>query len=324
VIRNRSFYIVLALLIGANAAWGQNFRGVVDRFDLPEPNSIHEATLTGGTVAVIDVSGDRRFTSGINVRIRSRSSVPIQPGQFTVALYSAVDAPDESGVVTLAGSLIDRFPVTNASTIEIVVPFAGYTAPAVPAGTRNVNPIDPTIGAIGIQLVPSGKGMSSETMSTEFSIEVAPVLRPVGGIFVELNGEPDVVADALERLSLEIDGNSVEVGQVIEVPPGIYRLTANADDLLSYTANVGVERASIREVTLTVERPRARVRLSVPSVADVFWNGERTTGSTLSVEPGIHTVLIRLGDFSLSRQLELEPDGDYEVGVDLDILLKQN
>lgn len=322
--RNRSIYIVLALLPVAVAAWGQSFRGVADQFDLPEPNSVHETTLTGGTVAVIDMSQERRFTSGVYLRIRSQSTVPLQPGQFTIALYSAVDAPDESGVVTLAGSLIDRVPITNVSTIEIAIPFAGYPAPTVPAGTRSVDPIDPAIGALGVQLVPSGKGMSPETMNSEFALEVAPVLRPVGGIFVELDGEADVVADALEQLTLEIDGNSVEVGQVIEVPPGIYRLTANADDLLSYTANVGVERASIREVVLTVERPKARVRLSVPSVADVFWNGERITGSSLSVEPGTHTVLIRLGDFSLSRRLELEPNGDYEVAVDLDILLKQN
>nr|MDA3949973.1 hypothetical protein [Spirochaeta sp.] len=94
--------------------------------------------------------------------------------------------------------------------------------------------------------------------------------------------------------------------------------------LLSHTANVGINRARIEEVVLTAEIPRAAIRINVPSVADVFWNGERVTDRSLSVEPGIHTVLIRLGDFSLSQQLELEPNGEYEVGMDLDILLKQN
>jgi len=279
--------------------------------------------LSAGEVAVIAVPSERIFTSGIALQVRT-PGIPVPPGVFTLAVYGAVDAPVDPGIVTIAGTLRDRIPLGTGRTIQVSIPFAGSDAPAVPAGTRVVTGVDPRIGAVGFQIVPAAKGMQPELLETVFEIEIEPILRPLGGLAVEITGESDTVAEARELLSLTIDGTQIDADEGTELPPGIYRLDATAGDLLSYTANVGIERAKITRVVLQAERPKAQVRINVPSVAEVFWNGSRRTERSLTVDPGTHTVLIRLGDFSLSRRIDLEAHGEYEVGIDLDILLKQN
>jgi hypothetical protein len=290
---------------------------------LPEPEQTTTVALTSGEVAVIAVPSERIFTSGIALQVRT-PEIPIPPGVFTLAVYGAVDAPADGGIVTIAGALRDRIPLGTGRAVQVSIPFAGYDAPAVPAGTRVVTGIDPGIGAIGFQIVPAAKGMQPELLETVFDIEVEAILRPVGALSVEVTGESDTVSEARDLLSLTIDGRPIDPDVLTELPPGIYRLDASAGDLLSYAANVGIERAEITRVVLEAERPKAQVRINVPSVAEVFWNGSRRTERTLTVEPGTHTVLIRLGDFSLSRRIDLEAHGEYEVGIDLDILLKQN
>lgn len=316
------FFALLLLIVPGIIA--QNFRGIVDRFDLPEPGSVYSTTVQGGTVAIVDTLEGRRFTSGIIFRLQPSDVEGLGRGLYTVALYEAVDAPLQEGVVDIAGRLIERIPITSSSTMEIVIVFRGYESPPTPAGTIVFRDVDPSIGAIGLQLVPSGKGMTAEAARAAFPLEVSPILRSVGGLIVRLDGEESVVADALEKLDLRLEDRSIEVNEINEIPPGIYRLSADAGDLLSHTANVGIERATIHEVRLQVERPKAMIRLSVPSVSSVFWNGELLTETTITVEPGTHTVLIRLGNFSVSRQLELNANEEYEVGIDLDILLKRN
>jgi hypothetical protein len=282
-------------------------------------------TLSGGQVVVLTLPPDRLFTSGMDVRIRPADGETPVPGSFTVAVYAAVDAPAEEGVVNIAGSLQERLPLGNTSSLALTIPFRGYQLPTPPAGTRVLDPVDPAIGPVGIQIVPASKGLSPEGARARFTVEITPRLRRIGALVVRIDSdEPATAREAREILVLTVDGNPIEPDTLVELTPGIYRLEAQAGDLLSYTANVGIDRAQVEEVVLSAEIPRAAIRINVPSVADVFWNGERVTDRSLSVEPGSHTVLIRLGDFSLSQQLELEPNGDYEVGMDLDILLKQN
>ncbi len=309
-----SFYVLNA----------QSFRGNVILLEVPEPDNYVEISFGSGDVAVISVPDDQIFTSGLDIRVRPPSDRSFPPGMFSVVVYTAVDAPHEDGVVTIGGIQKERIPVSSSSSLPLVVTFTGADRPTVPAGTRLISDADPGIGDIGIQIVPTAKGMSQELLETIFTLRLAPVVRSKGGLIVHIDGEEKAVTEAMEVLSIFVDGEPLEAGAVGEFSPGIYRLTAEAGDYLSYTANVGVERGIIRELTLTARQPRARVRINVPSVAEVFWNGELISEKELSLEPGIHILLIRLGDFSLSRQVDLEPNGDYQLGVDLDILLKRN
>src|SRR6056297_2058117 len=164
-----TFLIAISTLVGA-----QSFRGEVVPREVPAPDESTTVTLSGGQVAVLAVPPDHIFTSGIDVTVRPTDGAAPQPGAFTIAVYAAVDAPSGEGIVNIGGSLQERIPIGNTSSLSVAIPFRGAAPSAPSAGTRVIAPIDPAIGPIGIQIVPSAKGMSAEVAATRFEVEIRP------------------------------------------------------------------------------------------------------------------------------------------------------
>ena len=111
----------------------------------------------------------------------------------------------------------------------MVIPFRGAELPTPPAGTRILDPIDPGIGPVGIQIVPATKGLSAEAANAQFVVEITPRVRKVGALVVRIDGDqPQTAREAREILTLTIDGTRIEPDTVVELAPGIYRLEAQA------------------------------------------------------------------------------------------------
>jgi len=169
------------------------------------------------------------------------------------------------------------------------------------------------------------KGMDSTALSAAYSVRISPRLRPIGALRVTLAGEAELLTRTREELQLSLNGEEIAVDAVVERAPGIYRLEAQAGDFLETASNVGIEQGHIREITLEPREPLAMIRVSVPTVAEVYWNGTRLADqSPFTAAPGEYSIMIRLGDFTVSRRIELEAHEDYELAIDLDILLKRN
>lgn len=316
--------IFWCMLFLATSVSAQSFRGEVVSRETVRPHEQIEISLSGGQIAVIQFDRSVRFIAAVAAEISSDSE-NARPGAFTLASYAGVDVPQREGVVDVAGRSLRAIPVRAARRNRVLLPVRDGAPPTEEAGQIVTEPIDPSVGAVAFQLVPIMKGMRDEDLAATYTLRVSAVLRSVGAIRIELTGDPDIVELATADLQMFLDGRPIEPNTMIERPPGIYRLRATAGDYISYTSNVGVEIGRLREIRLEAVRPQATVRLSVPSVAEVYWNGRLASDEReLVVEPGTHSLMIRLGDFSVSRRLELAANESYEVGVDLDILLKQD
>jgi hypothetical protein len=320
---NVRFALVLAVsLLAIAPVSAENFRGEVIDIHVVENSDTGRYRLRAGQVLVVTVDPAYPFVSGIEF--------VVDPGdrsfqqEFSFSLFGSVDPPVDRGIANLVGVDLASSVLTGALPRSFTVPFVDSGSVSSAPGAVRTTPADPSTGAIAVQLVPIMKGMTSESVSRDVGVVVRPLIRQVGALRVRLDGEPDVVDRALDRLEIDVNGTAIDPEQLVELPPGIYRLRAVAGDLLDFTGNVGIEAGRIEVLTLPVEEPRANVRFNVPSIADVFWNGERVRGSTISAPPGTHTLVIRLGDFSVSRRVELEGDGRYRIGLDLDILVNRD
>ncbi|MDA3947671.1 MAG: hypothetical protein PF508_00465, partial [Spirochaeta sp.] len=111
---NRGAVLATILITISALLPAQNFRGEVVARNVPSPHETVTETLSGGQVLILTLAQDRIFTSGLDVRIRPAEGETPVPGAFTAAVYAAVDAPAEEGVVNIAGSLQERLPLGNA------------------------------------------------------------------------------------------------------------------------------------------------------------------------------------------------------------------
>lgn len=312
--------VLLAVLIAPSVA-AENFRGeTLAPVTISGPDEIRYQ-LEAGQVILVLPDREYPFVAGVEIVVEPLGSI----GQdYALSVFGSVDPPSEEGLNNLAGVELRSTVLTATGRTILAVPYAGASDLSTSPGAIITPPTDPATGAIAIQLVPIMKGMSSGSLIRGISVRLRPILRPLGGIRVRLDGIPEVVARASDMITLEIDGRSIAPDELTELPPGIYRLRAFAGDLIDYTGNVGIELGRIEEIALLVQEPQALVHFAVPTVAEIFFDGQRIGGSSITVPPGTYTVLIRLGDFSVSRQVALDGDGTYRIGLDLDILVNRD
>lgn len=313
--------VVLGVAL-AEGVSGQSFRGEVSSREPITSDTTVEEQISSGDVLLVHVDPPFvRFIEGLEITIE-RQDQSIAPGSFSVAVFGAVDPPAARGVQNLAGQRLEALPLTDPGRHRLYVPFDSEHSNIQGQTTR---PTDPRIGDIALQLVPIMKGMDSTALSAAYSIRISPRLRQIGAVRVTLAGEEELLARTREELQLSLNGEEIAVDEVVERSPGIYRLEAQAGDFLDATSNVGVEQGHIREITLEPREPLAMIRVSVPTVAEVYWDGNRLDDQRpFTAAPGEYSIMIRLGDFTVSRRIELQAHEDYELAIDLDILIKRN
>lgn len=336
--KDKSKYVPLTMLMPVfliavipSVVQPQSFRGEVTAHRVVDTAASIQSTLEAGQVLLIDIDSEFPFVEGLLIRVIPPDDIAIPPGAFSVAVYGQVDpaVAETRGFTTLGGREAGTRPLgisgtENASRGETIQ--VGLHPEF--AGSGDFQRIDPTLGAVAIQVVPVMKGMSAGLENATFRLEVDPIIREEGVLEITVTGEtPDVRDRAHEELKLHINDIPIEPDRRYFFDPGIYRLTADAGDYLQHQENIGIEIAHITTLTLQAREPRAYLRVQVPSVADVFVDGvrlERTHTPPIEHPPGSYMLLIRLGDFSISRRLVLEANEEYDIGLDLDILIKQN
>ncbi|MFW5827191.1 MAG: hypothetical protein ACOCU4_03820 [Alkalispirochaeta sp.] len=315
-------FLVMLGVIFAEGISSQSFRGEVTNRESITSDTRVESQLSAGDVVLFHIDPTfLRFIEALEITIEPQEQA-VAPGSFSVAVFGAVDPPAAQGVQNLAGQRLETLPLTDPEGHRLFLPLDEDYSRAQGTTTR---PADPRIGDIALQLVPIMKGMDNEALSTTYSVRISPRLRPIGALRVSLAGEAELLSRTREELQLTLNGEEIGEDTVVERTPGIYRLEAQAGDFLETTTNVGIEQGHIREITLEPREPLAMIRVSVPTVAEVYWNGTRLVDQRpFTAAPGEYSIMIRLGDFTVSRRVELEAHEEYELGIDLDILLKRN
>lgn len=298
----------------------ESYRGnVISLLDV-SPDTQSSYTVGEGDIVVFSFPNEEPFIDGVEIRVEIPPSYRAPPGAFGLLIFTNTERPLQSGLLDLEGTRTGLIPLTDRRQQFIRIPLKERSSDS--SGADSVvtyfNAI-PGEAAGAIQLVPLMKGMPAEAMNQEVSVTFQPILAPVGGLYVQLVSDTEV-----KEVSLSVDGISMEPEEVVELEPGIYHVELRAEGFLDVNENVGIEAGRVSRIALPLEPPMAEVRFSAPSNAEIFVDGRRTPlGSTsLSLEPGEHTMLIRVGDFSVSRKVFLSPEEEYEIGVELDFFVR--
>jgi hypothetical protein len=116
------------------------------------------------------------------------------------------------------------------------------------------------------------------------------------------------------------------LGEEITLLPGLHRVAVRSEEFENESLTFGVERGRVTDLRVELQRPRSTLRVDAPEPAELFVNGERVGEGrrSLSLPPGEHTLLFRLGDYSVSRKIVIEPKQDYEISLSLDILVRED
>ena len=170
---------------------------------------------------------------------------------------------------------------------------------------------------------PIMKGIPSDVARSKIEITVRPVLEDKGAVQIELPNEVNAAT-----VDLLIDGKvqPKKSGRFI-LPTGVHELAIRSDRYLPYSKSIGIEQAQTTRVEIALEPAQSRISFDAPKDAVVFFDGEEidvASASQVSVAPGEHVVLMRIGDYSVSKKIDIEGGKNYKVSLFFDILINDN
>jgi hypothetical protein len=170
---------------------------------------------------------------------------------------------------------------------------------------------------------PVMKGIPGSVSEASFDFSIVPVLYDRGTLSL-------VLPDDVDRESLEISINGAAVDGLEDsytLPTGIHELEVSSPYTLPFTTTFGIEQGEATEVRVKLEPARASVSFEAPEEAVIYFDGTKLSDGDfdrLAADPGEHVVLVKLGEYSLSKKIHLERGQNYKVSLFFDILVDED
>jgi hypothetical protein len=320
---------VLAGLI-ASAVVAETVRGpVVDIVTIgPDDNKSGQIELALDEILGVTLSADTRFLEGVEIAVDVPASIRSYPGSVAVLGLASVTPKPTRGVMGFRGAQVLFEPLLQAQHLYYQIPLVPDASLRDTAATTVVDRVVPADSfPLLLTFSEISKGGTIDRDSTRFHVEVRAITADHGAVafqFVTEDGERLYHGDEeLAAVRLRIDGESVPAGREIVLPTGLHELHLQSDVFLEASRTFGVERGRVSEIVVTLERPKATVRLDAPRGAAVFVDGSRISDGVVELSEGEHVALVRIGDYSVSRRFTVTRKKRYIISVSLDIIVNE-
>ncbi|WP_455382351.1 hypothetical protein [Salinispira pacifica] len=322
---------IITLLVAASGL-ADRVRGpvtFVERLPLPGSAEI-EKTLKPGQIGALEYPDDDTFVEGVEVEIRVPDAVRNAPGSFAVYVYGGVTPAPQQQIMGFSGSRVILQPIPAGNRLFLLLPIRQsndiHSGPGAVAATTVADQSDfPLL----ISIQPIAKGIPSRVMNAEFTLQIRPIARAKGGARIVLkdatSGKPIAWAAPDSPVTVTLNGQPIayQTDQYI-LDPGLYRLDVESSVYNSETRTFDIDKGKTTDVTFLMEKPSAHLRIDAPRGATVFLDGTQVTSlDDLRVPPGEHTVLYKIGDYTVSRRFNALQKKDYEISLFLDIMVNE-
>lgn len=324
--------LTLFLVSSFQFGFSETLRGSVEQVDTLEitAGSAKRFALGMNDLGALNIEGDARFLRGVQLEIQVPGSAQEFPGSFALYVLRDVSPEPEPTVMTLQGTRVALEPIPLGSRFFYSVPaVADHQLRSTVDARVAPTPLGIDAYPLVFSIIPVMKGITPAAAEGRFIVTARPLLLDRGALRLSIitpEGEEIREAQgAFRNFSLSIDGEEVDyTGEDIVLDTGLHRLSLESRVFENETVTFGVERGTIAEMTIELERPKSEITVDAPQNAELFVNGiPWNRNEPLSLDPGDHTILFELGDFSVSRRFQVEPKKDYEIVLSLDIMIRE-
>lgn len=329
----KSFVLLtLILLTAVPRGYSESLRGSVEYVETLEiaAGSARRFELGMNELAALDLEGDPRFLRGVQLEIQVPSAAQQFPGSFALYVLSNVTPEPEPALMTLQGDRVALEPIPLGTRFFYSVPaVAEHQLRSTVDARVAPAPLSTDSYPLVFSVIPVMKGISPEAAEGRFVVLARPLLLDRGALRLSIMNPEGVeireAQGAFRNFSLSIDGEEVEyTGEDIVLDTGLHRLALESQVFENETVTFGIERGAVAEIAIELERPKSEITIDAPQNAELFVNGVPwNRNEPLTLDPGDHTILFELGDFSVSRRFQVEPKKDYEIVLSLDIMVRE-
>ncbi len=324
----------LCFLIILGPAYTESIRGAVVAIIDPQTSgsesgeSSRTETRSGtrfssGELVVLQPESFNPMSEALEIEIAIPEAVRDYRGSYAVYLYKKVTPEPASGVKNYRAEAINFYLLPPSSRFNLHLPLAeDYSIQE----SFDVLLVDSVLSESDFPLVltilPVMKGIPSAVASSHFEVFVTYAASSFGVLKLDI-AFPD--AGDLPY-TLTMDGKAVRVhDSEFVLKPGLHTLELASPNYVNESVTFSVEAGANTALRLELERRSSWMIVEAPEGTRVFLDGELIEmpgADGLEIEPGEHTVVFKIGDYSLSQAFSVLPGAKCILSVDMAIDVK--
>jgi hypothetical protein len=327
--RTLAFALIFApaLTAGAAPAATTELRALIGGIAAVAADSPEGVRLAVGydeSVAVL-IPKDSPFIQGIEIEIKSPQAVIATPGGFAYELWRRIDPEPDKKRFAYRGERIIMQPLPARAGYAIQIPVrSDHALRPGPYATLLPLIVESRDFPFLFKLIPISKGLSAAAEAAKFQIRVRPLLSEAGALSLKLR-YPD---EASERfpVTVTVDDRKVDPAAPIVLKPGSYRLGLSSEAYRDESRGIVVEQGKTLELVVELQGTKPLVSIEAPDSAAITLDGQRidhAARSSMSVEPGDHSVTCRIGDYTLTRKFTAYRGKSYKLVLDIDLRVEE-
>ncbi|MBN2051277.1 MAG: hypothetical protein JW760_12565 [Spirochaetales bacterium] len=321
------FLVCFSLLLPLVPARGEQIRGTLIGSVEITSTSTETASfsLRLEDLAVLHFAPeDFPLIKGIEMEIRIPQDAESYMDGFACLVYHSIRPTPSSEVRFYQGSRLGYTVLPRSGRLYIQIPLLTPFGSSPSPGTILFDPLQsPESSPLILTLLPFMKGIPDNVYEMSFPIKVSPLVKEVGLLELTVkNTEGEIPED----LTVFIDDDQVDYPYSSRLlSPGLHKLHLEAPGYISLDRSFSIEKGERSGVSAVLEKSVPRFIIEAPRGSKVFLDGQQLLppfNETKEIDPGEHTVLYTLGDYTLSRKFFAEPGKTYKIDLFLDILIE--
>jgi hypothetical protein len=307
--------------------WAESFRTLVAAsLDLSSSNPEGASINIGSNGAVlINMGKDTRFLRGIELELTAPQGWLAYRGSLAMLIYADLDRQPSRGINDLEGRRVIFDPLPNKVKSVYQVPVRSpHGLRTSPYAVVLQNTVPPSSFPILFRLMAIVKGLNEELENMTFTLTAKPILTDEGAVRItyrypqQLRGKQFTVL--IDDVVLE---NPAEERLIKE---GEHHLVIVSEDYRNENRRFMVERAKTTDLVIELQDPTPLIVFESPGNTRIFLNNNPVSRDSgpIPVDPGTHEARFQIGDYILTKIINVQRGKTYKVAVSVGIDIDEN
>jgi len=318
------FFAVCLLLTGFQVE-AEAFRTVVEGSIevTPEKPAGNSVTVGINSSVIITLGSEARFLRGIEIEINSPQNWLAYRGSVGISVYNNINPETAQGVIDIDASRTVFEPLSaRLQTIYQIPVRQSHGLRTTTTVTVLPSIIQLTTFPILFRMIPVIKGISEELENMNFNLTVRPILSDEGAVRIVPRYPPQL---RNRQFTVLIDDNViVNTSDQIVLKEGEHHLVILSDHYRNESRRFVVERAKVNDLIIDLQDPTPILIVEGPQNALIYLDNARIQRSqSITVEPGVHEIKFQIGDYTITRNLNIQRGKTYRVELTVDLNIQE-
>ncbi len=321
------FIFITCICLSPVPSWAESFRALVSgTVDLSSSNAEGSTINIGSNGSVLVTLGkDTRFLRGIELELTAPQGWLAYRGSLAMLVYADLDHQPSRGINDLEGRRVIFDPLPNkvktVYQIPIRTPHGMRTSPYAVVLPSTVLP---SSFPILFRLMAIVKGLSEEVENMVFTLTAKPIFTDEGAVKISYRYPQQLRGRQFTVLIDDVVLENPSEEQLIK--EGEHHLVVLSEDYRNESRRFMVERAKTTDLVIELQDPTPLIIFESPGNTRIFLNNTpvpRDSGP-IPVEPGTHEARFQIGDYILTKIINVQRGKTYKVAMSVGIDIDEN